>query len=310
MARVISVGAITVDVTSFSDRLPKPGETLLGTEFTLVPGGKGANQAVAAARAGASTAMVGCVGDDHFAELALANLAAEQIDASGVGTVPGMTGVAHIRVDASAENDIVVIPLANTHLTPERVAKGLSGVCPDDVIVVQLEVPLAASLAAIEAGRAAGARVILDPAPAVAGLPDDVWAGLYAVTPNETEATIVTGISVDDEESAIRAGNWFRERGVDVAIITLASKGAVVVSDDGTFAVPAYRVTAVDTTAAGDAFTGYLAAGLSQGKTLGDAVKGAMAAGALAVTVSGASSSLPRVDRVREFLAAQTQPGQ
>lgn len=305
MGRVVSVGAITVDVTSFSVRLPKPGETLIGTGFSMVPGGKGANQAVAAARAGASTAMVGCVGDDHFADLALASLAGEGVDTTAVDVVPGMTGVAHIRVDASAENDIVVIPLANSLLSTELVEEALGGLGDEDVVLVQLEVDREVSMAAIRLGKQVGARVILDPAPAVDCLPDQVWDGLYAVTPNESEAQIITGYPVTDSKSAARAGRWFVERGVRLAIITLADQGVVVVSSSGAQNLAAFEVAAVDTTAAGDAFTGCLAAGLARGVALDLAIKSAMAAGALAVTKVGASTSLPTAAQVERFLASR-----
>ncbi|WP_286690579.1 ribokinase [Aeromicrobium sp. REDSEA-S38_B2] len=290
---VLVIGSITADVTTFSQRLPRPGETILGDDLTLVLGGKGANQAVAAALAGADTQMVGCVGTDAFAELTRGGLAASGVDVTSVRTVDGPTGVAHIRVDASGENDIVMVPLANDHLGLADVDAGVAGaVGRASVLLTQLETPVDVMVRATRAARAAGMVAILDPAPA-APLDDAVWAELDVVTPNETEATTLTGIPVVDVASAEQAGRWFVERGVAHAVVTLAAKGVVVVDADGArhFAAPA--VEAVDTTAAGDAFAGYLGAGLASGLTLDAALPRAMAAGALAVTRRGASPSLP-----------------
>ncbi|MDR6118747.1 ribokinase [Aeromicrobium sp. SORGH_AS981] len=302
---VLVIGSITADVTTFSQRLPRPGETILGDDLTLVLGGKGANQAVAAALAGVDTQMVGCVGTDAFAELTRGGLAASGVDVTSVRTVDGPTGVAHIRVDASGENDIVMVPLANDHLGLADVDAGVAGaVGRASVLLTQLETPVDVMVRATRAARAAGMVAILDPAPA-APLDDAVWAELDVVTPNETEATTLTGIPVVDVASAEQAGRWFVERGVAHAVVTLAAKGVVVVDADGPrhFAAPA--VEAVDTTAAGDAFAGYLGAGLASGLTLDAALPRAMAAGALAVTRRGASPSLPAGTDVDAFLAVR-----
>lgn len=301
---VLVIGSITADVTTFSQRLPRPGETILGDDLTLVLGGKGANQAVAAALAGADTHMVGCVGTDAFTELTRGGLKSYGVDVSAVRVVDGPTGVAHIRVDASGENDIVMVPLANAHLGPDDVDAGVQAAAGRaSVLLTQLETPVDVMVRATRAARAAGMIAMLDPAPA-APLDDAVWAELDVVTPNETEATTLTGIPVTDLASAERAGHWFVERGVAHAVVTLASKGVVVVDADGARHFPATPVDAIDTTAAGDAFAGYLGAGLAAGLPLDAALPRAMAAGALAVTRRGASPSLPAGADVDAFLTS------
>lgn len=300
---VLVVGSITADVTSFSQRLPSPGETILGDDCTLVLGGKGANQAVASALAGADTCLVGCVGTDLFQQLTLGSLRELGVDVSGVRAVEGPTGVAHIRVDASGENDIVMVPLANRHLAVADVEAGIRGAAERaSVLLTQLETPVEITSHAVRMARAAGMIVVLDPAPA-APLDDDLWACVDIVTPNETEGRLLTGIPVVDVDSAVLAGRWFTHRGVAHAVVTLAGNGVVIVDEAGERHIPAPQVTAIDTTAAGDAFAGYLGAGLARGLDLDAALPRAMAAGALAVTRRGASPSLPPSADVDAFMS-------
>ena len=304
---VFTVGSITADVTAFSARPPGRGETILGDDFTLLLGGKGANQAVAVSRAGAYSSIAGCVGSDIFRTLTLDGLRANGVDIDDVRMVDGATGVAHIRVDASGENDIVSIPLANGHIDESQVDEALRRLIGRvSVLLVQLEIPWRVAMHAVRAGSAAGLRVILDPAPAIS-LDDDIWRFVDVVIPNETEASQLTGIAVIDEESAIAAGRWFCKRGARSAIITLAAAGAVLVTATDVVHFPAYQVRAVDTTAAGDAFAGYLSAAIAHGMDIIDAVPRAMAAGALTMTKRGASPSLPMRAEVERFLAMQSQ---
>lgn len=302
---VVIVGSVTADVTTFSQRLPARGETILGDEFTLMLGGKGANQAVAAGRSGARTSFVGCVGDDLFHDLVVNGLSDAGVDLAHLRTVPGPTGIAHIRVDSSAQNDIVMVPLANAALSTEQIDTALAALAPTtSVLLTQLETPSALTAHITARGREHGMTVILDPAPA-APLPTEVWRSIDIVTPNETEATLISGIEVTDAASAERAGRWFLAQGVGAAVITLAGQGSCVVTADGATVVPPFPVEAVDTTAAGDAYAGYLGAALANGSTLTDAVRLATAAGALTVTKQGASPSLPLRAEVDAFLAAR-----
>ena len=301
---VVIVGSVTADLTTFSSRLPQRGETILGDDFTLVLGGKGANQAVAAGLSGAATAFVGCVGDDLFHRLVVDSLSGAGVNIDHLKTVPGPTGIAHIRVDETAQNDIVTVPLANSRLSPEHVSEALAALAPTtSVLLTQLETPVALTEHITSRARELGITTILDPAPAAA-LPDAVWRNVDIVTPNETEATVLTGMAVTDAESATAAGQWFLDRGVGAAVITLAEQGSVVVTADGSQVIPSLPVTAIDTTAAGDAYAGYLGAALAAGQPLADAVQLATAAGALAVTKRGASPSLPVRAEVDAFRAA------
>lgn len=301
---VIVVGSMTTDVTTFSERVPERGETILGDEFTLVLGGKGANQAIAAGRAGAPAHIVGCVGDDIFRDIVRAGLEDAGVDTAHVREVAGVgTGIAHIRVDAAGENDIVMVPRANSELSEADIDRAFDAVgsrCA--VMLTQLETPYTLTRHAVERAKRDGVTVLLDPAPAHA-LDDVLWASVDYVTPNETEARLLTGIPVTNRDEAIEAGRWFTDRGAGCALITLAGEGAVAVTADDAVFFPPIRVDVVDTTAAGDAFAGCLAAGLASGLTRDDAIRRAMAAGALAVTTAGASPSIPDKAEIDALLA-------
>lgn len=303
---VVVVGSITADVTAFADRLPQPGETVLGKDFTLLLGGKGANQAVSAAHLGAPTWMVGRVGEDPFGDLTRDSLADHGVRTEWVRRVPGPTGVAHIRVDSSGQNDIVITPLANAHLDEAAVDEALEVLAPQaSVLLLQMEIRPEITAHAAAAGRRAGLRVVLDPAPA-AELPVELWRDIDIVTPNESEAALITGVDVTDHASATSAAEWFLDRGVGQAIITLGDKGAVSVDASGSTAFDAIPMSVVDTTAAGDAFTGTLGGALASGQSTTEAIRLAIAAGALAVTKPGASPSLPHRAEITE-LAGQHQ---
>jgi ribokinase len=303
---VAVVGSINADLAAFGSPLPRPGETVIGSDFSLVLGGKGANQAIAAARAGAPTYMVGAVGEDMFRELTLATLALEGVDISAVQITDGSTGIAHIRVDAvSGQNDIMIIPNANHRLTPDDVQASLAELRDRvSVVLVQLEIPLPVVQRVAEVCQAWELQLVLDPAPAQP-IPAAVWPGVSVVKPNELEAEVLTGIHITDQSSAQLAARWFHERGVGTVVITEGERGALVIGPDGVRDYPAFPVTPVDTTAAGDAFSGALGASLAAGASLSDALRRGLAAGALAVTVRGASPSLPTAEAVAAFLAAQ-----
>lgn len=294
----VVVGSITADVTAFAHRLPRPGETVLGTDVSLVLGGKGANQAVASAHFGTPTWMVGCIGTDAFGRVASDGLAAHSVRSDFVRSVHGRTGVAHIRVDATGQNDIVITPLANTSLSTADVDHALAALDGQvDVMMLQLEVPADITAYAATSGARAGLTVILDPAPAV-DVPESIWSEVSIVTPNEGEATAITGVPVRDEASARDAAAWFLDHGTRDVVITLGSAGAVYVGASESRFFPALPVDVIDTTAAGDAFTGTLGAALAEGLDITEALTFAVAAGALAVMKPGASPSLPYRDRL------------
>ena len=304
---VLIIGSITADLTTFSDRLPAPGETILGDDFTLVLGGKGANQAVAAGLAGASAHMVACVGTDLFSDLVTGGLRDAGVEITHVRNVPGPTGIAHIRVDSSGENDIVMVPLANGALSEEQIDAAFADIGSEcSVLLTQLEIPWALTQYAIRAARAHELTVVLDPAPA-AQLDEAIWPLVDIVTPNETEARILSGIPVVDAASAERAGRYFVDLGARYALVTMGAAGAVLVSADSVEHFDPIAVTAVDTTAAGDAFAGYLGAALARGDDLPVAIERAIAAGALTVTKRGASPSLPHRDDVDALLAGRKE---
>ena len=303
---VAVVGSINADLAAFGSPLPRPGETVIGSDFSLVLGGKGANQAIAAVRAGAPTYMIGAVGEDMFRDLTLGALADEGVDVSAVRIMEGATGIAHIRVDArSAQNDIMIIPNANHRLIPDDVEASLRALRDQvSVVLVQLEIPLSVVERVAEVCQACDLRLVLDPAPAQV-IPAAIWRGVSVIKPNELEAEVLTGISVTDLSSAEQAARWFLDRGATIAMITRGERGAIVLGSDGLEEYPAFPATPVDTTAAGDAFTGALGASLARGASLPEALQRGLAAGALAVTVRGASPSLPTAEAVDAFLAAQ-----
>lgn len=304
-AGVAVVGSINADLTAYGSPLPRPGETVIADDFGLALGGKGANQALAASRAGAETHMIGAVGNDIFRDLTLGTLTAEGVDTSAVQILEGYTGVAHIRVDTTTgQNDIAIVGNANSRLSISHAADALRELRDRvAVVLVQLEIPIPVIEAVATVSRELGLRLIVDPAPALP-LPDSVWRGVSVVKPNEYEAEIFSGTAVTDREAAVRAGRWFLDHGAETALLTMADRGALVVHQDGFEEFPAYQVRPVDTTAAGDAFAGALGAALAQNRPWSEAVLRALAAGALAVTVRGASPSLPTADQIDDFLAA------
>ena len=296
MIDVCVVGSLNMDLVVKAPRLPEVGETVTGGAFAIFSGGKGANQAVAAARLGARVAMVGCVGADQFGERQLAGLRAEGIDVTHVRVDPGTaTGVALITVDAAGKNTIVVAPGANARVRPEHVDTASGVIASARVLLLQLEVPLDAVIRAARIGRAGGATVCLDPAPA-APLPDDLYPLLDVINPNETEARVLTGLPVTTIPEAELAAETLVRRGARAAVVKLGERGAFYLSPDGRAHVPALRVNVVDTTAAGDAFAAAFGVALGEGKTLPGAVRFATHAAGLKVTRMGAQSLPTRAE--------------
>lgn len=305
---VTVVGSLNTDLVIRAPHLPAPGETVSGGEFATFPGGKGANQAVAAARLGARVGMVGCVGGDDFGRRLVDGLRRDGIDVTHVRADEGTaSGMALITVDPGGQNTIVVAPGANWRLTPDDVALTEPLIRESSVLLLQLEVPIETVLAAARLASTAGVRVVLDPAPAPRSpLPPDLVKLVDVINPNETEARALSGITVADEQAAGRAAASLLTQGARAVVIKLGSRGAFVHDGGSTVMVPGIRVDAVDATAAGDAFAGALAVGLAEGHDLVAAVHFANAAGALSVTRRGAQPSMPHRAEVDAFVRAHT----
>ena len=311
MARIVVVGSFNMDLVVRLPVIPKPGETLLGGVFATYPGGKGSNQAVAAARLGGEVTMIGRVGADAFGDQLLAAARAEGIDTRFVGVDPHTaTGVALIQVDAQGQNSIAVASGANFTLTAADVADALARLDRVDMLVMPLETPLETIVTAAELARKAGARVVLNPAPAQ-HLSPELLTTVDVLVPNEHEAAFMTGIEIQSRrQDARRAAEQLLRSGPDSVIITMGSEGALIAE----LAEPApiftqaaaFAVDAIDTTAAGDAFVGALAVMLGEGQSLTEAARFASAAAAIAVTRAGAQPSLPTRGEVEAFLRLRT----
>jgi ribokinase len=299
---ILVVGSSNTDMIIKLDRIPRPGETLLGGAFVTAAGGKGANQAVGAARAGGKVTFVARVGQDMFGDQAVAGFIKDGIVVDHVTrdkTNP--SGVALIFVGKDGENSIAVAGGANAKLSPADVRKAKAAFAGASVLVMQLETPLESVQAAADLAAKAGVRVILNPAPAQP-LPDKLLQGVSIITPNETEAELLTGIAVTDTASAAAAAAKLRARGVQTVIITLGARGAFVATESGGQLVSGFKVKAVDTTAAGDIFNGALAVALAEGKPLDQAVRFGHAAAAISVTRLGAQPSAPTRREIEKFL--------
>ncbi|MBS7596750.1 MULTISPECIES: ribokinase [Pseudomonas] len=295
-ANVVVVGSLNMDLVTRAQRLPRGGETLVGETFVTVPGGKGANQAVAAARLGAQVAMVGCVGDDAYGQQLRQALADEQIDCQAVGVAAGVSsGVALIVVDAASQNAIVIIAGGNGQLLPESVQRFDALLQHADVIICQLEVPMATVAYTLERGRALGKTVILNPAPASGPLPAEWFASIDYLIPNESEAEALSGVPVTDLESAKVAATRLLALGVGKVIVTLGAQGALFADGQAFRHFSAPVVQPVDTTAAGDTFVGGFAAALARGEEEGAAIAFGQRAAALSVTRAGAQPSIPHL---------------
>ena len=289
---ILVIGSSNTDMTVKTKELPRPGETVLGGVFTMGAGGKGANQAVTAQRLGGNVKFICKVGKDIFGDNSIAQYKKEGLDVSGILRSDQPSGVALISVDQHAENCIVVASGANGDLTEEDIEKSRKDLEGCDILLLQLESPIPSVLKAAKIAHQAGKTVVLNPAPACP-LPEEIFRNIDLFIPNETELSTFSGIEVKDVESAQKAAAAMQAKGVGKLIVTMGSKGALICEGGPSVFVPAHKVKAVDTTAAGDTFCGALCVAISEGKSLKEAAEFACAASALTVQKMGAQNSIP-----------------
>ena len=316
MSNILVVGSLNADLVVRAPHLPQPGETISGEDLQVIPGGKGANQAVAAARLGSNVSMLGRLGKDNFGDFLLNNLRLNRVDSRLVQRDDASTGTAIIVVDSNGQNSIVLSPGANCKVSSADVEN--ASLLHHDLLLLQLEIPTPTVLSAAQRAKQHNIRIILNPAPAKQ-LPDELMALADFLIPNETELSLLTGMDVSDIHSAEEAARVLLQRGVKNVIVTLGSKGALVVSDKQVTHVDSYKVEVIDTTAAGDAFIGGFATKLveseglpanpqEQTSALQDAVRYGCACGARATTKFGAQPSLPTKQEVENFLSQFPNP--
>lgn len=303
MQKLTVLGSINADHVIQVPYFPKPGETLSGQNYHIVYGGKGANQAVAAARLGAKVDFIACIGEDKIGLEMKQAFQKDGINTDSIATIQSeTTGIAMIQVADSGENSIVISAGANAHLTTDIVDKFKQKILDADALLMQLETPLDAIIYATKIAKQAGKHTVLNPAPAKA-LPDELLAQLTMITPNETEAEVLTGVKVVDEQSAAQAAAVFHQKGVAIVLITLGAKGVFISHNALQKIIPGFRVQAKDTTAAGDTFNGALVTALLEQKSLEEAIQFAHAAAAISVTRFGAQTSIPSRQETLDFLA-------
>ena len=302
--RIVVLGGINIDLIGLTPRLPTPGETIVGEDFYTTPGGKGGNQAVAAARLGADVSMVGRVGADIFGPGLLEDLRRDGIDVSGVAKDPERaSGVAMILLDSQRQNHIVAVYGANAACDEEQLRAANNAMDGADSLLLQQEINIDVSLAAAKYARTKGVQVVWDPSP-VRDLPIEAYADVDVLTPNQTEATALSGIEVRDVDSARRAAEELVKKGIPTVAVKLGEQGACYATGDETGHVPTFAVQVVDTVAAGDAFGAGLTVAMCGGSSLEDAVRFGCAAGALAVTKAGAQAAMPAREQVDALLAS------
>ncbi|MCL6332122.1 ribokinase [Pectobacterium carotovorum subsp. carotovorum] len=303
--KLVVLGSINADHILNLEQFPRPGETVIGEKYSVAFGGKGANQAVAAGRSGADIAFIACVGEDDIGTRICQQLSKDNIDVSAVEAISGeTTGVALIFVNADAENMIAINAGANAAVTPDYLHRYQQHIIDASALLMQLESPLETVIAAAKLAHENQTKVILNPAPA-RELPDELLSLVNMITPNETEAQFLTGITVETEDDAARAAQVLHDKGIETVLITLGSRGVWLSENGQGQRIPGYRVKAVDTIAAGDTFNGALVTALLENKPMSSAVKFAHAAAAIAVTRRGAQPSVPWREEIDAFLQTQ-----
>ncbi|MCD7866622.1 MAG: ribokinase [Clostridiales bacterium] len=302
MKQILVIGSLNMDCVIDVPAMPKAGETISGTGLALIPGGKGANQAYAVGKLGGRVGMIGAVGQDAHGEALLENLRSVGVDVSGVGVIKGVpTGQAYITVDANGENSIIILAGTNGRVDRGMIDRNLSLLEACDIVILQLEIPVDTVEYVKNLAVNMGKTVILDPAPAVAGLPDSFWQGVDYAKPNETELAILTGKEIQTREDLLAGARVMLEKGVKNVLVSLGGKGCLLVTGEREAFFAANRVKAVDTTAAGDCFTAAFGLALSQGRSVEEAIGFGQKASAIAVTRKGAQTSIPAMREVEEF---------
>lgn len=308
MAHIVVVGSLNMDLVVRVPHMPVPGETILGSNFETIPGGKGANQAVGAARMGAKVSMIGCVGDDEFGQALVGNLQNEGVDISHISiSSSDATGIAMITLDEKGQNSIVVASGANMALTPEDVRKAWEVIEDIDLVVMPLEVSLPCIEETVRLASKDLVKVVLNPAPAQI-LSDEILQNVDVLVPNESETSLLTGMDLTTTEEADQAAAKLLEKGPGTIVLTLGSRGSLLVTPNKASQIfEPYQVEVVDTTAAGDAFVAALSVGLADDLSFEDAVQQANAAGALAVTKMGAQPCMPTLDEVKKLIQSREE---
>ena len=306
--QIAVVGSLNMDLVIRTPRMPLPGETIKGYDFHVIPGGKGANQAVAAARQGAHVTMIGRIGADDFGQAQQRCLRQENIDLAFLTIDPAQaTGVAIITLDEAGQNSIILSPGANGTITPQHINTAQEAITRAKMLIGQLEIPLETVTCAIECASAQGVAVLLNPAPAYP-LEQALLAKVTYLILNETEASLLTELAVKDIDTAKAAARQLQQLGVKTVILTLGENGAIIAHAGACWHEPAVTVTVVDTTAAGDAFVGSFAVAVTEGQSVREAARFATHAAALAVTKLGAQPSLPTRPEVARFMARSSPP--
>ncbi len=300
MKNICVIGSLNMDLVVNVLEMPKKGQTLIGSNFKEVPGGKGANQAVAMARLGGNVTMIGKVGKDSFGDTLINALKNDNVDTNYIKKVEGPTGVAMITVDKNAENSIVVAPGANFKVYTNDIDENISAIENSDIVVVQLETPLETINYALKKAKELNKYTILNPAPAVK-LEDEIIENVDLLTPNETELEILSGVTINNEDDILKAAKTMIDKGVKELIVTLGSKGSLYINNEKSMFKKSYKVEAVDTTAAGDSYTGALSVAFSKDESIEEAMDFASKVGALCVMKEGAQSSLPKLQDVENF---------
>lgn len=299
MKKILVVGSLNMDMVANVDHIPVVGETILTNSLTLIPGGKGANQAYAAGRLGADVTMLGAVGSDSYADMLMASLKSAGVAVESIlRKEDTSTGVAMIAVNAEGDNSIIVISGANAVLTPEDIETKMEILKESDIVILQLEIPLETVLYTAKMAKSFGKMVILDPAPVPKEFPEELYQYVDIIKPNETELSMLTGLSSTGDD-IVNGARELKNRGVRDVMVTLGDKGVYIDSEEcGAYLVPGHKVNAVDTTAAGDTFTAALAIMLAQGKNIKEAAEFANYVSSIVVTRKGAQSSIPTLEEV------------